>query len=123
LVGQPKIDYLARVDQICVQRQAEIAASGPNELTVDRMITWVHADHQALVAMKAPSGAEDLRHEIVALDAGLVDAVDQAVARAAVQPDREAALQRELAGLSAREQQVGTRYAELGLHACAGRPA
>jgi uncharacterized RDD family membrane protein YckC len=123
LVGQPKTDYLARVDQICEQRQAEIASAPANELTIDRMITWVHADHQALVAMKAPSGAEELRHEIVALDAEMVDAVDQAVARAVAQPDREAALERELAGLSGREQQVGARYAELGLHACAGRPA
>ena len=53
----------------------------------------------------------------------MVDAIDQAVARARAQPDPAAAFAREVAGIQAREQQVDARYAELGLKACAGQRA
>jgi uncharacterized RDD family membrane protein YckC len=122
LAGQPKTDYLARVDQICAHRQEEFAATPPNERSVDRVVAWVHADHRTLVAMKAPSGAEDVRDEIVALDAETTDAFDRAASRAR-SPADHAALQRALADLGAHRQQAAARYAELGLHACAGRPA
>jgi hypothetical protein len=49
--------------------------------------------------------------------------IDQAVARAKASPDPAAAFGREVAGIQARELRVDTRYAELGLKACAGRNA
>ena len=83
----------------------------------------MHSDHRAIGAVKAPSGAQDLRKEILAIDAEMVDAIDQAVARAEAQPDPASAFSREVAGIQAREQEVDARYAELGLKACAGQPA
>ena len=70
------------------------------------MVDWVHADHRAIGALEAPSGAEGLREEILAVDAEMVEAIDQAVARAEAQPDSAAAFAREVAGIQAREQQV-----------------
>jgi uncharacterized RDD family membrane protein YckC len=123
LATQPHDTYLAAVDQVCQQRRATYAATPPDQVTIPRMVEWAHADHRAIGALKAPSGAEGLRTEILALDAQLVDAIDQAVARAKAQPDPDTAFAREVAGIQAREQQVDARYAELGLKACAGQPA
>jgi hypothetical protein len=53
----------------------------------------------------------------------MVTTIDQAVARAKASPDPATAFQREVAEIQAREQQVDMRYAQLGLKACAGRPA
>jgi hypothetical protein len=54
----------------------------------------------------------------------MVAAIDAAVARAARQPDPPAAFQREVIGIETRQQQLAARFAELGLHDCAGqRPA
>ncbi len=53
----------------------------------------------------------------------MVTTIDQAVARAKASPDPAAALQREVAEIQAREQQVDLRDAQLGLKACAGQPA
>jgi RDD family len=121
LSTQPHDNYLAAVDQVCQQRRDTFAAAKPGEVTVARMVSWVHADHRAIGALKAPSGAQDLRREILAIDAGMVDAIDQAVARAEAQPDPASAFSREVAGIQAREQEVDARYAELGLKTCAGR--
>jgi uncharacterized RDD family membrane protein YckC len=123
LVGQPKTDYLASVDQVCQHRRDTFAATPPEQVTINRMVEWVHADHRVIASLEAPSSAAGLRKEILALDAQMVDAVDQAVARAGAQPDPASAFAREVAGIQAREQQVDARYAELGLKACAGQPA
>ncbi len=123
LSTQPHDNYLAAVDQVCQQRRDTFAASAPGDVTIARMVSWVHADHRAIGALKAPSGAQDLRKEILAIDAEMVDAIDQAVARAEAQPDPASAFSREVAGIQAREQAVDARYAELGLKACAGQPA
>ena len=121
LTLQPKADYLAAVDQVCQQRRATFAATPREQVTVARMVDWVHADHRAISSLKAPSGAKDLRREIVALDAELVDAIDRAVTRAGAQPDPARAFAGEVAGIQAREQQVDARFAQLGLKACAGQ--
>jgi uncharacterized RDD family membrane protein YckC len=123
LVPRPEADYLARVDQVCQQRREAYAATPRDQITIPLMVRWVHADHAAIASLEAPSGTEDLRNQILALDGTMVSVVDQAVARAQASPDPAAAFGREVAGIQAREQQVDARYAELGLHACAGRPA
>ena len=91
---------------MCQHRRDTFSATAPGEVTIARMVDWVHADHRAIGALKAPSGAEDLRKEILAVDAEMVDAIDQAVARAEAQPNPAAAFAREVSGIQAREQQV-----------------
>ena len=123
LVGQPKTEYLASVDQVCQHRRDTFAATPPEQVTVTRMVEWSHADHRAIASLEAPASAADLRKEILALDAQMVEAIDQAVARAGAQPDPASAFAGEVGGIQAQEQQVDARYAELGLKACAGQPA
>jgi uncharacterized RDD family membrane protein YckC len=123
LVPQPERDYLARVDQVCQQRRETYAATPREQITVPVMVRWVHADHQAIASLQAPSGAEDLRNQVLALSRTMVTTIDQAVARAGASPDPAAAFGREVAEIQAREQQVDARYAELGLKACAGQRA
>ena len=124
LVPQPENDYLARVDQVCQQRREAFAATPRDQITVPVMVRWVHADHQAIASLEAPSGGhESVRRQVLALSRTMVTTIDQAVARAKASPDPATAFQREVAEIQAREQQVDLRYAELGLKACAGRPA
>jgi hypothetical protein len=123
LVPQPENDYLARVDQVCQQRREAFAATPREQITVPVMVRWVHADHQAIASLETPSGAEDVRNQVLALSRTMVTTIDQAVARAKASPDPATAFQREVAEIQAREQQVDLRYAELGLKACAGQPA
>ena len=123
LSTQPHDNYLAAVDQVCRHRRETFAATPPGEVTIARMVDWVHADHRAIGALKTPSGAEQLRKEILAVNAEMVEAVDQAVARAGAQANPAEAFAREVPGIQAREQQMDARYAELGLEACAGQTA
>jgi hypothetical protein len=123
LVPQPENDYLARVDQVCRQRQEAYAATPRDQITVPVMVRWVHADHQAIASLEAPPEVTELRRQVLALSGTMVTTIDQAVARAKASPDPAAAFQHEVAEIQAREQQVDLRYAELGLKACAGRAA
>jgi uncharacterized RDD family membrane protein YckC len=123
LVPQPDRDYLARVDQVCQQRREAFAATPREQITVPVMVRWVHADHQAIASLEAPPEVTELRRQILVLSRTMVDTLDRAVARAEASPDPRAAFQREVGEIQARELQVDRRYAELGLKACAGRPA
>ena len=123
LVPQPEADYLARVDQVCRQRRAEYAATPRDQITVDVMVRWIHADHQAISSLEAPSGTEELRNQVLALSRTMVTTVDQAVAHTKASPDPATTWRREVAEIQAREQQVDLRYAQLGLEACAGQSA
>jgi hypothetical protein len=123
LVPQPENDYLARVDQVCQQRRDTYAATPRGQITIPVMVRWVHADHQAIASLEAPPEVTELRRQILELSGTMVTTVDQAVARAKASPDPAAAFGREVAEIQAREQQVDSRYAELGLKACAGQPA
>ena len=123
LVPQPENDYLARVDQVCQQRREAFAATPRDQITVPVMVRWVHADHQAIASLETPSGAEDVRNQVLALSRTMVTTIDGAVARAKASPDPATAFQREVVEIQAREQQVDLRYVELGLKACAGQPA
>jgi uncharacterized RDD family membrane protein YckC len=120
LVPQPESDYLARVDQVCQQRRDTYAATPRDQITIPVMVRWVHADHQAIASLEAPPEVTELRRQILALSDTMVTTVDQAVAHAHASPNPGATLQREVAEIQAREQQVDARYAELGLKACAG---
>lgn len=122
LVPHPEADYLARVDQVCQQRRETYAATPRDQITIPVMVRWVHADHQAIASLQVPSGAEDLRSQILALDGALVTVVDEAVAKAKASPDPAATFASEVVVIQQREQQVDARYAELGLKACAGQP-
>ena len=122
LVPHPEADYLARVDQVCQQRRETYAATPRDQITIPVMVRWVHADHQAIASLEAPSGAEDLRDQILALDGTMVTVVDQAVAKAKASPNPAATFASEVVVIQQREQQVDARYAELGLKACAGQP-
>jgi hypothetical protein len=123
LVPQPENDYLARVDQVCRQRQEAYAATPRDQITIPVMVRWVHADHQAIASLEAPQEVTELRRQVLSLSGTMVTTIDQAVARAKASPDPAAAFQREVSEIQAREQQVDARYAELGLKACAGQPA
>jgi uncharacterized RDD family membrane protein YckC len=123
LVPQPENDYLARVDQVCRQRQEAYAATPRDQITIPVMVRWVHADHQAIASLEAPQEVTELRRQVLSLSGTMVNTIDQAVARAKASPDPAAAFQREVSEIQAREQQVDARYAELGLKACAGQPA
>jgi uncharacterized RDD family membrane protein YckC len=123
LVPQPENDYLARVDQVCQQRREAFAATPRDQITVPVMVRWVHADHQAIVSLETPSGAEDVRNQVLALSRTMVTTIDQAVARAKASPDPATAFQREVVEIQAREFEVDRQYAQLGLKACAGQPA
>jgi hypothetical protein len=83
----------------------------------------VHADHQAIASLEAPPEVTELRRQILALSDTMVTTVDEAMARAKASPDPAAAFAHEVANIQARERQVDLRYAQLGLKACAGRPA
>ena len=109
--------------EVCQQRREAFAATPRDQITVPVMVRWVHADHQAIASLETPSGAEDVRNQVLALSRTMVTTIDQAVARAKASPDPATAFQREVAEIQAREQQVDLRYAELGLKACAGQPA
>src|SRR3954454_15237711 len=122
-VPQPENDYLARVDQVCRQRQEAYAATPRDQITIPVMVRWVHADHQAIASLEAPQEVTELRRQVLSLSGTMVNTIDQAVARAKASPDPAAAFQREVSEIQAREQQVDARYAELGLKACAGQPA
>src|SRR4051794_7592785 len=87
VVPRPEADYLARVDQVCQQRREAYAATPRDQVTIPLMVRWVHADHAAIASLEAPSGTQDLRNQILALDGTMVSVVDQAVARAQASPD------------------------------------
>jgi hypothetical protein len=65
----------------------------------------------------------ELRRQVLALSGTMVTTIDRAVARAKASPDPAMAFQREVSEIQAREFEVDRQYAELGLEACAGRPA
>jgi hypothetical protein len=108
---------------VCQQRREAYASTPRDQVTIDLMVRWVHADHRAITSLEAPPNVAELRKQVLVLSGTMVTVVDQAVARAEAQPDPAAAFRREVAEIQAREQAVDARYAELGLKACAGQPA
>jgi uncharacterized RDD family membrane protein YckC len=122
LQAQPSREYVTAVDTVCRHRQEAFVAQR-GELTLNRVVTWIHADHRVLEEIKAPSGSEGLRREVLALDGELLDRLDQAIARARASRDPVRMFRQEIVLLEARRLQIAHRFAELGMPDCIGVPA
>jgi hypothetical protein len=86
------------------------------------LVRWAREDRAAIAALSTPDDMRTLRAEILALDDDLNRELSAAVARASAQADPGAAFESEVPALGARVAARRSRYAQLGLRACAEAP-
>jgi hypothetical protein len=115
--------YRAWVDAICARRNAAMAATPPDRRNVRLVVRWAREDRDAIAGLPATADMQSVRAEILALDDDLNRELGAAIDRAAAQPDPVAAFDAELPALLERQRTRRTRYAELGMPACAGPTA
>jgi uncharacterized RDD family membrane protein YckC len=110
--------YLAAVDKVCAQQTKAHLKSPVRDL--DGIVARKLADHRAMAAVSAPSGAGKLRAEILGLDAKVDQALVTAKRRAEASQDASRTLKAETPRIAAARQKAATRYQHLGLRSCAG---